>query len=133
MDLVDGCVLSLIPESGDPLDNAWQEECRRFSLSLKESNEITVAIQTLSSPDGARGNGLQAFNQIAVGVAEHAATAAVASRLWDLLTGWLQRRRGSTVRIRTSDGSEFAFNDLTKDEALRIFSMHLKRLPRGSS
>lgn len=134
MDTNSGLILSLVPASGDASDSAWQDECRAFLTTLKADSEVEAAPLTGPTSDGnARSLSLKSFSDIALTVIGSANAGAAASRLWDLLNAWLKRRHGCRCVIKTRDGSEFVFNQLSKEEAVRMLSAHLRRMGAQSS
>jgi len=121
-------VLSFTPSSGDPADSAWQEQCRGLleALRAEPALEARPVAESPSYEDG-RALSVKDFHELALAVMGSASAGAVASHVWDLLTSWLKRRHGCSCVIKTPDGSEFTFSDLTKEEALRLLSTHLRR------
>ena len=127
-------VLSFVPSSGDPTDASWQEECRELLQALRVDPALeAMPVAQPGSREGTRALDFKNFHELALAIAGSASAGAVASHVWELLTSWLKRRRGCSCVIRTQDGSEFTFSDLTKEEALRLLSQQLRRPTRQRS
>ena len=131
MESTDRLTISLVPESGDPTDSRWQDECLGLVNMLRADSELEVKPATRRSGDpSARALDLRAFQDITVTVLGSATVGAAAPRIFDALSTWLKRRHGCQCVIRTADGSEFVFNNLSRDEALRMLASHLRSTSR---
>lgn len=134
MESSDRITISLMPESGDPTDSRWHDECLSLVNMLRADSELDVQPATRRSHDpNARNLDLRAFQDITVTVLGGASVGAAAPRVVDALNTWLKRRNGCQCTIRTADGSEFVFNNLSKDEALEMLATHLSSKTRQAS
>lgn len=116
----------LIPEDGQVASDAWQSECEKLArvmASYVSDGDVRVRPETASALPGssehARGL-LATFSTLVIsGLRSDNATSAV-GHVWDALTEWMKRRRGCRCVIKLADGSEFYFENLAKEEALKL-------------
>ena len=122
--------LILVPESDDPADNSWQEECRRLAarLASEVSGDATLTpAPAAAGPalgEGVRAIDMVTFSTLLLTVLPASAMPGVAARVWDVLHEWLGRRRGCRCVIKGRNGSEYVFDNLTKDELLKMMERH---------
>ena len=103
--------LTLTPEDGNVLDNAWQEECQRLLERLKSETDAPDAVIepakrqiTAADGEGHRGLELLSFSSLLLSNIPDAAIA----QLLGLLRDWLKRREGSRVSMTLPDGTELS-------------------------
>jgi hypothetical protein len=116
--------ISLVPESGDPSDSGWQEECRRLCATLQREARTDIAIVPRSvsgevGSDSLRGFDAVTFSTLILTCLKTDAASGAARRLWDVLRAWLDRRRGCRCVITTPD-AQYVFENLTQDELLKL-------------
>ena len=116
--------LMLIPEDGREHSAAWQTECERLSRVIASAlSDVGVrpVPADIESPDGEALRGsFSSFSNLAIsGLNAGVATQAIGP-IWDTLTDWMKRRSGCRCVIKLADGSEFQFENLTKQEALDL-------------
>ena len=123
--------VELFPESGDSLDSDWQEECRRLVARLKGEipNQEAELVTDTRTPSGKLGEGTRAldaalFSSFFIFVQQTGMLDGLAGRLCEILNQWLERRKGCRCVIKFPDGSEFTFDNLSKDELLSIMKTH---------
>lgn len=128
--------LLLIPEDGNERSDAWQTECERLSRLLSSAvAEIDVAVRPISREvelaPGERGRGYAStFSNLAISGLSVATVSPAIGRVWDTLTEWMKRRSGCRCVIKLPDGSEFQFENLSKEEALGLLKSRERRKPQ---
>lgn len=122
-------VLQLLPEDGDDLDNAWQEECQSFKDflqrdldTLEEDCELQPETRATESVEGenTRGIALQTFSELAVFLGEAGLAAQASTLIFSSLKNWLSERKGCSCKIVSSDGSTYDFNNLTSEQLMDL-------------
>jgi hypothetical protein len=118
--------LILNPEDGQATSDSWQSECERLGRQLRTSlSDFDVSVQPLvteavPSPDGRSRGDATIFSSLLISGLETGSAVAAVGRLWDALTEWMKRRAGCRAVIKLDDGSEFHFENLTKDDAIKL-------------
>jgi hypothetical protein len=132
----DPLTLLLIPEDGNERSDAWQTECEKLSRAIASAlSEIDVAVRPIvketQSKDGERPRGsFASFNNLAISGLKTAVVTSAIDRIWDTLTEWMKRRSGCRCVIKLADGSEFYFENLTKEHAWQLLKSHERKKPR---
>jgi hypothetical protein len=127
--------LVLIPEDGNEHSDAWQAECEKLSrLIASVVSEMDVAVRPIpreveSGPDERPRGYLSTFSNLAISGLDAATLGPAIGRLWDTLTEWMKRRSGCRCVIKLVDGSEFYFENLTKQDALQLLRSRERRKP----
>jgi hypothetical protein len=100
--------LTLTPEDGNELDNAWQEECQQLIERLKsETNAPDALVEPetreieAAEGEGHRGAGLLCFSSLLFSNIPDESLA----QLLGILRDWLNRRDGSHVSLKLPDGT----------------------------
>ena len=121
--------LTLVADAEDADDNQWQEECRQLAKFLRTELSSHARVQPAQvSPTTVLGETSRAvdagtFSTLLFTVFSAEALPSVAARVWDAVNDFLKRRRGSRAIIRRK-GSEYVFENLTKDELLEVMKQH---------
>ncbi len=126
-----GLRIELIGDAPDAMDAAWQEECRQLARGLerelrREGLKVSAERAESAPVDGATRSGLPLsdFSSLLLTVIETGVARAVASRVFDLMKSWLGRRSECRAVIKTSDGSEFTFENLTREQMIELMERH---------
>ena len=128
--------LVLIPEDGNEQSDAWQTECQRLSRLLASAvAEMEVTVRPISKEvelaTGERGRGVAStFSNLAISGLSVATVSPAIGRVWDTLTDWMKRRSGCSCVIKLGDGSEFHFQNLSKEEVLGLLKSRERRKPQ---
>ena len=111
----------------DVRSDAWEAECERLARQLAQSlldERCTIRPERKekdADPLGqSRSDVSMSFSSLMISAVNPSVLTSAVGGLWTVLSEWLKRRSGSRCVIRTPDGSEFQFENLTKDEALHL-------------
>ena len=126
----------LLPEAGEETDSDWQEECSQLVRRVRdevEGLEVDVVPTTgdleLGQGEQARSVDALTFSTFVMLALSPGVIQALVERFSDAVSGWMQRRKGCRCVIKTPDGSEFAFENLSKEELLTFMREHASEEP----
>ena len=103
----------------------WQEECRQLfnslQMTIEDQPEGIQPKRMEPTGNGSKAGMLELFSTMLVSAST---IAPVFDRGWDIFQNFMNRHHSCKATLRLPDGSEVQLNNLTKEEALAIYSEH---------